>query len=173
MATLNTPIAPLNHGMCHVVAPLTKAQLKNRKRDERRARKRDENATMEHVVVKPAASTPSPIPSLVSIDSFSTPPREPRTSDVMLHAPGAPLRNGFRRSPPTARDLNTAFELEELRVRLCDTLASYVFLRDAVSKCASCSSVLDGFHSSSESSQSCVDHDFVVVENRQPAQVMF
>jgi hypothetical protein len=172
MATLNTLITPLNHGMGHVVAPLTKAQLKNRKRGERRARKRENEAPTECVAFKPGCSTPSSMPSLIALDSFCTPPRESRASDVALNAPGAPLRNGVRRSPPTARDLNAAFELEELRVRLCDTLASYVTLRDAVSKCASCSSVLEAMHSYSASSASDAD-EFVVVENPQPTQLMF
>lgn len=98
---------------------LTKAAIKNAKRDERRARKRAEKAS--------TVSTRSEEP-------FTPPRTSPVGSPV---APGAPMRPSLRPQGSLVR-VDDA-EIEALRIALRDALRSYNRLCDVCAACPTCS----------------------------------
>jgi hypothetical protein len=99
---------------------MTKAAVKNAKRDERRARKRSEKASAESIQFEEEPFTP------------------PRTTPVGSPvAPGAPMRPSLRRALGVCTE-----ELEELRTALRDSLGEYNSLRDACAACTTCSATV-------------------------------
>jgi hypothetical protein len=98
---------------------MTKAAIKNAKRDERRARKRAEKASTV---------------STVSEEPFTPPRTTPVGSPV---APGAPMRPRLRRASGVRNQ-----EFEALRAALRDAIGSYNHLRAACAACPTCSATV-------------------------------